>query len=172
MSSTDELPGLQVSGVVQESFVDGPGVRYTLFLQGCRHACPHCQNPGTHDPLGGYSVGGGSILNEISTNRFLDGVTFSGGEPFLQAEQLVPLAAKLRKQGYHLMAYSGFTWERLLADGGKRQLLELMDVLVDGPYLHSERSLALQWRGSKNQRVIDVQASLLQEGRPPVLLVE
>lgn len=170
MSNTDDLPDLRVSGVAQESFVDGPGVRYTLFLQGCPHACPHCHNPGTHDTAGGTVMNGCSVVSEVEENRLLDGVTLSGGEPFMQAEALVPLAARLRDRGYHLMAYSGYTWERLLSDPGRRRLLELMDVLVDGPYLHKDRSLSLQWRGSRNQRVIDVQASLLQEGLPPVLI--
>ena len=172
VSSMADLPDLRVSGVAQESFVDGPGVRYTLFLQGCLHGCPGCHNPGTHDPLGGFVKSGCAVLSEVGENRLLDGVTFSGGEPFLQAGVLVPLARQLRAAGYHLMAYSGFTWDRLLADPGKRRLLEVLDILVDGPYLQKERSLGLLWRGSKNQRVIDVQASLLQEGGSPVLLVE
>lgn len=164
MSSTCSLPDLRVSGVSRESFVDGPGIRYTLFLQGCKHGCPGCHNPGTHDVAGGVILEGSTVVSEVEENRLLDGVTFSGGEPFLQADALVPLAARLRAMGYHLMAYSGYTWERLVADQGKSRLLSLMDILVDGPFLQKERSLGLLWRGSRNQRVIDVQGSLA-EGR-------
>lgn len=157
---------LRIADIEPESISDGPGFRYVIFTQGCFRNCPGCHNPGTHDPKGGHDMTFADILKEIGENPLLEGVTFSGGEPFLQAEKLLPLARTLKEKGMSLMAYSGYTFEELYAEAtpGSRELLETLDILVDGPYIEAERSLELLFRGSKNQRAIDVRKSLA-EGR-------
>lgn len=153
---------IRIAGVIEESIVDGPGIRFVIFTQGCPHDCPGCHNPQTHDFTGGRLTTAEELLERISSNPLLSGVTFSGGEPFCQAKALVPLARALRGMGKHIMAYSGYTWEQLTQQGDDdmRALLELCDVLVDGPYIEAQRDLMLRFRGSRNQRLIDVSASL------------
>ena len=153
---------LRIAGTVGESIVDGPGIRYVIFTQGCPHHCPGCHNPETHDFAGGHDVDTGTLLADIRRNPLVSGVTFSGGEPFAQAEGLLPLAQSLKADGLHLMAYSGYTYEQLAADSRAevRGLLGLLDLLVDGRFEQEHRSLELRFRGSTNQRVIDVPASL------------
>lgn len=154
------LPALRVAGKAPESVVDGPGLRYCLFLQGCPHGCPGCHNPETHAFSGGTQVAGERILTDIQGNPLLRGVTFSGGEPFCQSRRLAPLAIALKGHGYHLMAYTGYTWEALMADPIHRPLLECLDLLVDGPFVQAQHTLMLPFRGSENQRIVDVAASL------------
>ncbi len=155
---------IKLSGLVPESFVDGPGIRFTIFTQGCPHRCKGCHNPETHDFDGGRMADVDKIFDKISENPLVKGVTFSGGEPFSQPEPLSYLAKKLKNKGYHVMSYSGYTFEQL-CDMSKenchiKELLENIDILVDGPFILSERSLELRFRGSKNQRIIDVHKSL------------
>lgn len=154
------LPALRVAGKAPESVVDGPGLRYCLFMQGCPHACPGCHNPETHDFAGGTLVSQERILADIRQNPLVRGVTFSGGEPFCQSLELASLATALKASGYHLMTYTGFVWEELVDNLTHRPLLECLDLLVDGPYVLAERTLTLPFRGSKNQRILDVPASL------------
>lgn len=153
---------LRVAGTVAESIVDGPGLRYTVFVQGCPHGCPGCHNPQTHDFAGGTEMTVQALLDDIARFPHLGGITLSGGEPFCQAAALAALAAALREKGKHLMAYSGYTFEELLAlpDPAVRALLEQLDLLVDGRFVLAERSVELRFRGSANQRVLDVPASL------------
>ena len=156
---------LRVAGTVGESIVDGPGFRYTVFTQGCPHHCPGCHNPQTHDFAGGTEMELDTLLADILKNKFVRGVTFSGGEPFCQAEPLFRLAEKLKAEGRHLMAYTGYTFEQLLGldDPFARKLLGALDLLVDGPFIEAERNIELHFRGSANQRVLDAQASLAAE---------
>lgn len=160
---------LRIAGTVGESIVDGPGIRYVIFTQGCPHGCPGCHNPETHDFAGGHEIDTETLLTEIRRNGLVSGVTFSGGEPFEQAEALLPLARQLKADGRHLMAYSGYTYEQLIADSraGVRGLLEQLDLLVDGRYEAEHRSLELRFRGSTNQRVLDVPASLAEGAAHP-----
>ena len=153
---------LRIAGTVGESIVDGPGIRYTVFTQGCPHHCAGCHNPQTHDFEGGKRFSVEVLLRDICRNPLVSGVTFSGGEPFCQPEPLYALAVELKRKGKHLMAYSGYTFEELLAqeDPFVRRLLEQLDLLVDGRYIEAERDLELRFRGSANQRVLDVPASL------------
>ncbi|HWR39756.1 MAG TPA: anaerobic ribonucleoside-triphosphate reductase activating protein [Patescibacteria group bacterium] len=155
---------LRLAGIVRESLVDGPGMRFVIFTQGCPHHCVGCHNPATHDPSGGYSVDTESVFQQILQTRLIRGVTFSGGEPFLQAEALAPLAERIRSVGLNIVAYSGFLYEELREKARKQpaigRLLNSVDLLVDGPYRHEERDLQLAFRGSRNQRLIDVQQSL------------
>lgn len=159
---------LRVAGVIEESIVDGPGLRFVLFLQGCRLHCPGCQNPQTWEFDGGTLVPADEVLTRIKANPLVHGVTFSGGEPFEQAEALLPLALELRKQGYHLMAFTGYTLEMLLQKPECRAFLETMDLLVDGPYVEAQKSLDLRFRGSRNQRILNIPACR-EQGWMPVL---
>ena len=147
---------LRVAGVIEESIVDGPGIRFVLFLQGCPLHCPGCQNPQTWDFDGGTLVPASEVLERIKANPLAKGVTFSGGEPFVQAERLLPLAEELKEQGYHLMAFSGYTLEELIQKPGCLALLEKLDLLVDGPYVEAKKSLELRFRGSSNQRILNI----------------
>lgn len=151
---------IRIAGIVPESIVDGPGFRFTVFTQGCFHDCPCCHNPETHDPSGGREVSVESLLDAMKKNSLLDGLTLSGGEPFLQVDACRDLAQRAREMGLNVWAYSGYTFEELLEDADKRRLLEVCDVVVDGPFLLAQRTLERRFRGSKNQRVIDVKASL------------
>ncbi|MBR4304170.1 MAG: anaerobic ribonucleoside-triphosphate reductase activating protein [Clostridia bacterium] len=152
---------LRIAGVVPESIVDGPGFRFTVFTQGCPHHCEGCHNPNTHDFSGGEVVDTDTLWERIKKDILLSGVTFSGGEPFEQAGNLLDLARKIKGAKLELAAYSGYTFDELVAAGGdKLELLKLCDVLVDGRFVLAQRSLMLRFRGSKNQRLIDVQRSL------------
>ena len=149
---------LRIAGTVNDSIVDGPGIRYTIFTQGCPHHCPGCHNPQTHVFAGGQDADVETILDEIFKNPILSGVTFSGGEPFCQAEALVPIAEAIKEKGKHLMIYTGYLLEHLqkMENAGVQRLLELADVIVDGPFILAEKNLTLSYRGSENQRVIDM----------------
>lgn len=149
---------LRIAGTIQDSIVDGPGIRYVIFTQGCPHHCPGCHNPQTHDFAGGRVADREEILTRILENPLLSGVTFSGGEPFAQAEALLPLAQALKEHRKHLMIYTGYLFEDLqkMENPAVQALLELADILVDGPFILAERDLTLQYRGSSNQRVIDL----------------
>ncbi len=159
---------LRLAGVVRESIVDGPGFRFVVFVQGCPHHCPGCHNPQSHDFAGGYDCDPQRILDEIDKNPLLSGVTFSGGEPFCQPEALCGLAREVKARGLGLMAYSGYTYEELLGLAEERpavdELLELCDYLVDGRFVLAERDLTLQFRGSRNQRIVDL-AATRREGK-------
>lgn len=159
---------LRVAGIIEESIVDGPGLRFVLFLQGCRMHCKGCQNPQTWDFDGGTPVSAQDILARIQVDPLVHGITFSGGEPFEQAEALLPLAAELKRRGYHLMAFSGYTFEQLLRKPGCRELLSLLDLLVDGPFVEEQKSLELRFRGSRNQRILNMPATRAA-GWEPVL---
>ena len=158
---------LNISGIISESIVDGPGIRYVIFVQGCPHQCPGCHNPQTHEFSGGTHVRIEDILAEIEKTPFIRGVTFSGGEPFCQAQGLYELAVDLKKRGKHLMIYTGYTWEELmtLTDPYVKALLSQCDLLVDGRYEEEQRDILLRFRGSSNQRILDVPKSLAS-GKP------
>lgn len=149
---------LRIAGTLKDSIVDGPGLRYVIFTQGCPHHCPGCHNPQTHDFDGGKDADTEKILEEIFHNPVLGGVTFSGGEPFCQAEGLLPIAEEVKERGIHLMIYTGYLLEDLqkMENASVQRLLELADILVDGPFILEERNLTLSYRGSENQRVIDM----------------
>ena len=153
---------LRLSGVIKESIVDGPGLRLAIFTQGCPHACSGCHNPETHDFNGGFIADTEKLLAAIDKNPLLSGVTLSGGEPLCQAAALLPFADSVRARGKNIMCYTGYTFEQLVAqaDSDIIALLEKVDILVDGPYIESKRNLELRFRGSDNQRVLDMLASL------------
>jgi anaerobic ribonucleoside-triphosphate reductase activating protein len=150
---------LRVNGIVEESVTDGPGLRFVVFSQGCPHRCPGCHNPETHDASGGYTADTEALFTQFARNPLLSGVTFSGGEPFRQPEALADLAGRVHALGKTVIIYTGYTVERLheLADADQavRALLEEADILVDGPYVESLRTLDSGFKGSSNQRILD-----------------
>ncbi len=153
---------LRIAGTVRESIVDGPGIRYTIFTQGCPHHCPGCHNPQTHTFEGGRDVELEELMKDICRNPMIQGVTFSGGEPFCQPGPLSELAEGLKAKGKHIMVYTGYTFEQLCAmeDPAVGKLLGLTDLRVDGPFIEQERNIELRFRGSANQRILNVPASL------------
>ena len=152
---------LRIAGFIPESIVDGPGIRAVIFLQGCLRHCPGCHNPQTWDMDGGTETDASGIMDAIASDPLVHSVTFSGGEPFLQARELIPIAEELKARGYEVASYTGFCFEELLnGTDATRGLLGCLDVLIDGPYIEAERSLELHFRGSRNQRVLDVLESL------------
>lgn len=152
---------LRVAGVVEDSIVDGDGFRFTIFVQGCPRRCFNCQNPETQPLGGGHIETIDGLMQQIQSNPLLTGVTFSGGEPFLQCAPLARLAKKIHAAGLDLWSYSGFTLEELQDrhDQATDALLNEVDVLVDGEYVEELRDLTLHFRGSSNQRVIDMNAT-------------
>lgn len=159
---------IRLAGVVRESIVDGPGIRLTVFTQGCPHHCPGCHNPQTHDPKAGYDCEAQKILDALDANPLLRGITLSGGEPFEQAKPLLELARAVAARGKDIVAFSGYTFEQLLEKSKEtpeiKELLSLCCMLVDGRFILAQRDLSLRFRGSRNQRLIDPVASL-KEGK-------
>lgn len=156
---------LKISGIEPESIVDGKGIRYVIFTQGCPHHCPGCHNPQTHDFAGGIWRDTEDLFIEICKNPLLKGVTFSGGEPFCQPEPLTELARKVHTKKLDVTVYTGWTWEELIAkqDASILELLKQTDVLIDGKFLIEERDLTLAFRGSRNQRILCVPDSFKNE---------
>lgn len=154
---------LRIAGTANDSIVDGPGIRFTIFTQGCPHRCEGCHNPQTHDFSGGTIADTEELLKKIMANPLLDGVTFSGGEPFCQAESLAELGSKIKALGLNIVTYTGYTFEELYADRQKNcfgELLSVTDYLIDGPFILAQKDWEIKFRGSSNQRIIDVAASL------------
>ncbi len=151
---------IRIAGIVDDSIVDGDGLRLSVFTQGCPHHCVGCQNPDTHAASGGRDEDTENILARIDENPLLTGITFSGGEPFLQPAPLTRLAKEAHKRGLDVWSYTGYTLEELLAKKNPAidALLRELDVLVDGPYEERLRDLTLNFRGSSNQRIIDMNA--------------
>ena len=153
---------LRIAGTVNDSIVDGPGLRYAVFTQGCPHDCPGCHNPQTHDFSGGKDIDTSEILAQIRKNPLLEGLTLTGGEPFCQCTACIALAQGAHAHGLNVWCYSGYTFEELINGKAEwRLLLQNIDVLVDGPFLLEKRSLDCRFRGSSNQRLIDVPKSLM-----------
>lgn len=156
---------LKISGIVNDSIVDGPGLRFSIFTQGCPHACPGCHNPQTHPFKGGKSYSLRKFKKAILANPLLYGVTFSGGDPFSQAKALIPFAKFVKERGLELACYTGFVFEQLINGTVPyaKELLHHVDILIDGKFVLAQKSLDLKFKGSKNQRTIDVQKSLDEE---------
>ncbi len=155
---------LRLAGVIRESVVDGPGWRFVVFSQGCPHHCEGCHNPQTHSYDGGYESDTDRILAEIKKDKLLKGVTFSGGDPFEQADSFAVLGEQVHALGLDVVTYTGYTIEQLLKgmkkNAGWRKLLEQTDILIDGKFELSKKSLNCKFRGSTNQRVIDPKKSI------------
>lgn len=155
-------PSIDLAGIVPESITDGPGLRLTIFCQGCPHHCEGCHNPETWDFAGGTSTPVDAIFQQVKANPLLRGVTFSGGEPFSQAGAFAALARLLKDAGYEIAVYSGYTFEELYKDTRPEiwELLSLCHILVDGPFVLAQRDITLPFRGSANQRILDLPASM------------
>lgn len=167
---------IRMYGVVEESIVDGPDLRFSAFVQGCSHHCPGCHNRESQSHEGGYLSTVGELCERIANNASVSGVTLTGGEPFEQPEACLALARWCKTRGLSVWAYSGYCYEDILAGNvpgrkaqdasqtcrgnaarcAARALLDVCDVLVDGPFVMGRRSYDLHWKGSSNQRVIDL----------------
>lgn len=156
---------IRIAGTVNDSIVDGNGLRYTIFVQGCPHHCKGCHNPQTHSFGGGKEVSISDLFETITSNTLLDGVTFSGGEPFAQAKPLVELADLVKQNtNLNIVTYTGYTFEEIVTSNNPDwiALLNSTDILIDGKFIEDLKSYELRFRGSSNQRYIDVKQSLLQ----------
>ncbi len=150
---------LSVIDISEGTSVDGPGLRTSIYFAGCAHQCPGCHNPQSWDINHGKPTSIADLLRVIGYNEFP--VTFSGGDPFYQAEEVAELARQIKHEfGYNIWCYTGFLWEELLKHEEFMPLLKNIDILVDGPFILSRRDISLLFRGSSNQRTIDVQQSL------------
>ena len=144
---------LRLFGTVQDTIVDGPGLRYAVFVQGCTHGCPGCHNPESQPAEGGTVKPVADVLQDIRTNPLIHDVTLTGGEPFQQAAACAELAQQLKAEGYGIWTYTGYRFE---------DLMTRKDPGVDGPFVETLKSLDLEWRGSSNQRLIDIPKTLAQ----------
>ncbi len=163
---------IKISGIIEESISNGPGIRLVLFAQGCPHHCAGCHNPQTHDPTQGYFTTVEAVLSLMDENPLLDGITLSGGEPFLQAEPLAFLANQVKQRQLSVVTYSGYTYEELLLGTQLKKswhaLLSTTDILIDGRFEIAEQSGLLTFRGSKNQRIIDLNQTKMSHS--PVIM--
>ena len=152
---------MRMYGLEQNSYVDGPGIRMAIFFQGCLHKCEGCHNPGSWPMYGGEKVDTNDLMKKMANDPLLDGITLSGGEPFLQPQPALALARFARQRGLSVWCYTGYTFEQISEwQDNRKTLLQNIDVLVDGPFKLEEKSLDIPWRGSRNQRLIDVRKSL------------
>ncbi len=145
---------IRIAGIVPESIVDGDGIRYAIFMQGCQRHCEGCQNPATHALDGGKIIDTAEIIAAIKRNPLLAGITLTGGEPLLQIPAATELAKAVKKLGLNVWCYTGFVFEEIPA--AAQELLNYVDVLVDGPFILAQRDLELDFRGSRNQRIINL----------------
>ncbi|WP_332524908.1 anaerobic ribonucleoside-triphosphate reductase activating protein [Terrisporobacter sp.] len=155
---------IRLSGIAYESLVNGPGMRRVFFSQGCKHGCLGCFNKDTHDFCGGEDRDMDELIKDVLENPIIKGVTFSGGDPFERAEEFAYMAKAFIKGGLNIWSFTGYTFEYILENmdlrSGWRSLLENLDVLVDGRFDESKTQDGLKYRGSTNQRIIDVKESL------------
>ena len=155
---------MRVAGLIQDSIVDGPGLRFVVFTQGCQKHCVGCHNPETWPLDEGTEMTVGEIIDDMLENPLTSGLTLSGGEPFLQAADCAKIASAARKKGLNVWVYTGYNFEELLiraeSDRSTKELLDLTDVLIDGAFIPAQRTLSLRWRGSRNQRALDAQKSV------------
>ena len=152
-----------------ETIVDGEGIRFSIYLAGCSHRCKGCHNPESWNPLAGSPLTDEVIdgmISQIKANPLLDGITFSGGDPFYHSEAFLPVIRKFREQtGLNIWCYTGYTYETLLADPLRRPILDYIDVLVDGKFVEELKDISLRFRGSSNQRIIDVKKTLAHDNK-------
>ncbi len=159
---------ISILDIVEDTTVDGPGFRTTVYSAGCPNCCPGCHNPHSWDIANGHEVDVEEILKVILADQFAD-VTFSGGDPMFQPAGFAALAKAVKEQsGKNIWCYTGYLFEDLLQNAQQKELLEYVDVLVDGRFVEVLKDESLRFRGSSNQRIIDVQASL-QHGKTVLL---
>ncbi len=152
---------MRINGIVNDSIVDGPGLRLAVFTQGCIHNCEDCHNPQTHDFNGGYDMSVDEIMNKFLENPLLSGITLTGGDPLEQPAECLEIAKRVKKLNKSVWVYTGYTIEELYDKNDEviNELLNNIDVLVDGEFVKAEKSLELKFKGSKNQRLIDMNKS-------------
>ncbi len=143
---------MRVLDIISGTSVDGPGLRTTIYFAGCEHHCEGCHNPQSWAPDGGREMTAEEILDVIEDNGF--NVTFSGGDPLYQVKALIPLASEIRRRGYNIWLYTGYTFERIAASERLRPILDVVDAVVDGPFVMALRDTELRFRGSSNQRIL------------------
>ena len=155
---------IRLSGIAYESLVNGPGIRRVLYSQGCKHNCVGCFNEETHTFDSGEFRDMDEIIESIRSNPMLSGVTFSGGDPLEQAKKFTYIAKEVKENNYSVWCYTGYTFEYILehrnGQNGWNELLRYIDVLVDGKFEEDKKDPRIKYRGSSNQRIIDVQESL------------
>lgn len=165
---------IRLAGIAYESLVNGPGIRRVFFSQGCRHNCEGCFNPDTHDFTGGEERDMDKLIKDVLDNPFINGVTFSGGDPFERAEEFSYMAKAFQENDKNVWCYTGYTFEYILENldkrKGWRELINNIDVLVDGKFEIDKKEDGLRFRGSSNQRIIDVKKSL--EARGEIVILE
>ena len=165
---------IKIADIIEESFVDGEGIRFAIFVQGCFHNCKGCHNPATHDFNGGKILDTEDIIFKFKGAPLISGITLSGGEPLCQIKAVTELAFAAKNAGLSVWCYTGCIYENLIEDlsdmekkfftlDDVNQFLKYVDVLVDGPFIESQRDLTMSFCGSRNQRLIDVQKSLAQK---------
>jgi anaerobic ribonucleoside-triphosphate reductase activating protein len=155
---------IRLSGIAYESLVNGPGMRRVFFAQGCKHNCNGCFNKDTHDFYGGEGRDIDELIKDTLDNPILRGVTFSGGDPWEQADKFAYMAKAFKEKELNIWSYTGYTYEYIIENKGIRvgwsDLLNNIDVLVDGRFEEEKQQDGLKFRGSTNQRIIDVKESL------------
>lgn len=160
------ISSIRIAGIEEESIVDGPGIRLVVFTQGCSHKCKGCHNPKTHNYHDGYDIEIDALIKKIKSNPLLDGITISGGEPFDQALLCSKLAKKVKELGLNVITYTGYTFEEIMSNvvnnEGYRDLMLETDILIDGRFEITQKDLTLPFRGSRNQRIIDVKNSIVR----------
>lgn len=163
---------IRIAGIVNDSIVDGPGLRTAVFVQGCPHRCEGCHNSHTFDFDGGKIYDVDILARQIILDPLVAGVTLSGGEPMCQAKPLAYLAGRIKRAGKDIVVYTGYTFEFLIAEGDpdRLELLSQCDILIDGPFVLAQRDLTLLYRGSKNQRILDCKKSM--QSRTAVLCTD
>ena len=149
---------LRVLNIIDGTSVDGEGLRTSIYFAGCEHHCEGCHNPQSWNPTGGYNLTIDEIMKRVLENDL--NVTFSGGDPLLQVQQLIPLAARIKEAGKTIWCYTGYSFEEILSSPELSAILPFIDVVVDGRFVQSKRNISLHFRGSENQRVIDVKKSV------------
>lgn len=158
------------SDLQPDSIVDGPGIRTVIWTQGCSHNCPGCHNPLTHDFSGGFLIDIEEVKDELKKLEGQDGITLSGGDPLFQKKACLEICKYAKELGLNVWCFTGFLFENLVEDQDALALLNYIDVLVDGKFIMAEKSLNLYYKGSRNQRIIDVKKSL--ENKKVVLVPE
>lgn len=152
---------MRINSIIQDSIVDGKGLRLVLFMQGCSRHCTGCHNPSTWNKDKGFKIDEKAIVEMLVSNPLIDGITISGGEPFEQYNELLELILAVRCfTDKDIWVYTGYKYEELLENPYYSEILKYIDVLVDGPYIEEQRTLSIPFKGSYNQRIIDVQMSL------------
>lgn len=151
----------RILDIVEGTSVDGPGLRTSIYFAGCRHCCKGCHNPQSWDFDAGKLVSSEEIIEIVRYNDF--NVTLSGGDPLYHPKKIADLCRRIKEElGKEIWCYTGFTWEDIIADTSFSELLQWVDVVVEGPFIESLRDTSLRFRGSSNQRIVDVRKSIAE----------